>query len=86
MQHLEISGAVRPLKWSLGVKWLISWNPLDHPRPVTGLLYLFYSTSLGESFLYLCSVQHYLLHVKDIIIYLIRRKVRKCCNQVCECM
>ena len=22
MQHLEVSGAVRPLKWSLGVKWL----------------------------------------------------------------
>jgi len=24
MQHLEVSGAVRPLKWSLGVKWLIA--------------------------------------------------------------
>jgi len=23
MQHLKVSGAVRPLKWSLGVKWLI---------------------------------------------------------------
>jgi len=23
MQHLEVSGAIRPLKWSLGVKWLI---------------------------------------------------------------
>ena len=22
MQHLEVSGAVRPLKWSLGVEWL----------------------------------------------------------------
>jgi len=22
MQHLEVSGAVRRLKWSLGVKWL----------------------------------------------------------------
>ena len=22
IQHLEVSGAVRPLKWSLGVKWL----------------------------------------------------------------
>jgi len=22
MQHLEVSGAVRPLKWSLGIKWL----------------------------------------------------------------
>ena len=24
MQHLEVSVAVRPLKWSLGVKWLIT--------------------------------------------------------------
>jgi len=24
MQQLEISGAVRPLKWLLGVKWLIN--------------------------------------------------------------
>jgi len=24
MQHLEVSCAVRPLKWSLGVKWLCS--------------------------------------------------------------
>jgi hypothetical protein len=23
MQHLEVSGAVRPLKWPLGAKWLI---------------------------------------------------------------
>ena len=22
MQHLKVSGAVRPLNWSLGVKWL----------------------------------------------------------------
>ena len=29
MQHLEVSCAVRPLKWSLGVKWLIrSFSPL----------------------------------------------------------
>ena len=24
MQHLEVSGAVRPLKWPLGVQWLMS--------------------------------------------------------------
>ena len=24
MQHLEVSCAVRPLKWSLGVKWLMN--------------------------------------------------------------
>jgi hypothetical protein len=24
MQRLEVSGAVRPLKWPLGVKWLIA--------------------------------------------------------------
>ena len=27
MQHLKVSGAVRPLKWSLGVKWLMSAPP-----------------------------------------------------------
>ena len=26
MQHLEVSDAVRPLKWSLGVKWLRKVN------------------------------------------------------------
>jgi hypothetical protein len=26
MQRLEVSGAVRPLKWPLGVKWLIIEN------------------------------------------------------------
>jgi hypothetical protein len=25
MQRLEVSGAVRPLKWPLGVKWLKSY-------------------------------------------------------------
>ena len=29
MQHLKVSGAVRPLKWSFGVKWLISCNLID---------------------------------------------------------
>ena len=27
MQHLKVSGAVRPLKWSLGVKWLKKYLP-----------------------------------------------------------
>ena len=26
MQHLKVSGAVRPLKWSLGVKWLSTYR------------------------------------------------------------
>ena len=26
MQHLEVSGAVLPLKWPLGVKWLTNTN------------------------------------------------------------
>ena len=26
MQHQEVSGAVRPLKWWLGVKWLTEYN------------------------------------------------------------
>jgi len=32
MQHLEVSGAVRPLKWSLGVKWLKSVRGLTVTR------------------------------------------------------
>ena len=31
MQHLKVSGAVRPLKWSLGVKWLICHLFLEKP-------------------------------------------------------
>jgi hypothetical protein len=26
MKRLEVSGAVRPLKWPLGVKWLKIWG------------------------------------------------------------
>jgi hypothetical protein len=26
MQRLEVSGAVRPLKWPLGVKWLMMYK------------------------------------------------------------
>ena len=37
-----------PLSWNLGN--LTSWNPLGHSRPVTGLLYLFYSTLLCAFF------------------------------------
>ena len=40
MQRLEVCGAVRPIYGSLGVKRLTSWNPLDHSRPATGLIYL----------------------------------------------
>jgi len=30
MQSLEVSGAVRPLQWSLGVKGLINWCNYAH--------------------------------------------------------
>ena len=33
MQHLEVSGAVRPLKWSLGVKWLMVLVASQKHRP-----------------------------------------------------
>ena len=33
MQHLEVSGAVRPLKWSLGGKWLIKQSSLQTAVP-----------------------------------------------------
>ena len=34
MQHLEVSGAVRPLKWSLGVKWLMGWAGMTSLLPL----------------------------------------------------
>ena len=33
MQRLEVSGAVRPLKWSLGVKGLSSVFPTENDFP-----------------------------------------------------
>ena len=36
MQHLEVSGAVRPLKWPLGVKWLMRF--LDQTQRRTTLI------------------------------------------------
>jgi len=30
MQHLEVSCAVRPIKWPLGVKWLKHLKTLQH--------------------------------------------------------
>ena len=33
MQHLEVSGAVRPLKWPLGVKWLKWVTKYEHITP-----------------------------------------------------
>jgi len=34
MQRLEVSGAVRSLQWSLGVKWLITFMFSDTLLPV----------------------------------------------------
>jgi len=31
MQRLEVGGAVRPLKWSLGVKWLTKFQMAPAP-------------------------------------------------------
>ena len=46
MQHLEVSATVRPLKWSLGVKWLTYLEPLGPPRPLMGDLYLIYYSAV----------------------------------------
>jgi len=35
MQHLEVSGAVRPLKWSLGVKWLVMFSLQVRPNDIS---------------------------------------------------
>jgi len=36
MQRLEFSGAVRPLYWSLGVKWLMMLSLLRYVASVVG--------------------------------------------------
>jgi len=33
MQHLEVSCAVRPIQWPLGVKWLMELSILNHLTP-----------------------------------------------------
>ena len=40
MHHLKVSGAVRPLKWSLGVKWLSTEGSVmtDYERNGTGCM------------------------------------------------
>ena len=43
MQHLEVSGAVRPLKWLLGVKWLILTTVIFIPK-----IQAEYEVSTGE--------------------------------------
>jgi len=54
MQHLEVSGAVRPLKWSLGVKWLtilseiMSWKTKLWPYPQWYLIYYVGSTETKD--------------------------------------
>jgi hypothetical protein len=39
MERLEVSGAVRPLKWPLGIKWLmyLKWLCAEFHVPFTGL-------------------------------------------------
>jgi len=44
MQHLEVSGAVRPLKWSLGVKWL---NPTCHLLALLGIHHILHVSRIG---------------------------------------
>ena len=41
MQHLEVSCAVRPLKWSLGVKWLIGLCGISSAIDVTKFFFVF---------------------------------------------
>jgi hypothetical protein len=37
MQHLQVSGAVRPLKWPLGVKWIFLSLFVIRSFPVAGM-------------------------------------------------
>ena len=54
MQHLKVSGAVRPLKWPLGVKWLIH----GILQPTNAILYTvkYYSKMIISK--HLKTVQH----------------------------
>ena len=53
MQHLEVSGAVRPLKWALGVKYLIAKNKnkyyVEHINFIVDRSRLHVSTLIGSS-------------------------------------
>ena len=40
MQHLEVSAAVRPLKWSLGVRWLNNEKYMQVSREMRVILSL----------------------------------------------
>jgi hypothetical protein len=54
MQRLEVSGAVRPLKWPLGVKWLISNSSNGHsqyPLSVRHVTLLYHIYSLDQTFI-----------------------------------
>jgi hypothetical protein len=42
MQRLEASGAVRPLKWPLGVKWLIFMYSTRYSRQILMKIEFFY--------------------------------------------
>ena len=61
MQHLEVSVAVRPLKWSLGVKWLrnscVKCNYIVYrkPPPMDHSLSQIYP--IGIIAPYLCTIQ-----------------------------
>jgi hypothetical protein len=45
MQRLEVSGAVRPLKWPLGVKWLRKWSITGTAGRTRHIVYNFYIIS-----------------------------------------
>jgi len=66
-----------PLSWNLGT--LISWNPLGHSRPVTGLLYLFTmfvsdsvwsGISFTPSFFKTRQLARNVLRIKDMLVFL----------------
>jgi len=45
MQHMKVSGAVRPLKWSLDLKWLTN-------RPTLIGLYLIFRKYISQDIKY----------------------------------
>ena len=56
MQHLEVRGAVRPLKWSLGVKWLMKSRVLLVFKTINMYSFIVLSPKTQKKFPLLCAV------------------------------
>ena len=73
MQHLEVSGAVRPLKWSLGVKWLIYKTLREYLRLAANFHHFRILSNLMAD--YLLSVAIKVLRIKFKNVYVVKKLI-----------